>query len=269
MSTSLVGIKHLALDLDGTLHRGGTLFSATPGFLATLAELGLGRSFITNNSSRNRAEHVEHLLRLGIEASPEEIFTSGQATLGLLASRYPLARRLFVLGTPTLQGGFAEAGYQLCGDEPDDPPELVVVGFDTTLTYERLCSAAWWIERGLPYVATHPDRVCPTDEETVLVDCGAICACLESATGRKPDVVAGKPGLALLESVRRRHGLAPGELAVVGDRLYTDVRMAKDGGAFSVLVLSGDTKRADLAGSAEQPDLVVEDVGELADRLRG
>lgn len=268
MSTSLVGITHLALDLDGTLHRGRTLLPPTPAFLAALEELGIGRSFVTNNSSRNRAEHVAHLRGLGIDASPDEVFTSGQATIGLLASRYPLARRLFVLGTPALRDGFVEAGYQLCGDRPGDPPELVVVGFDTSLTYERLCSAAWWIDRGLPFVATHPDRICPTDEETVLVDCGSICTCLEAATGRKPDAVAGKPELTLLDAIRRRHGLEPHELGVVGDRLYTDVRMAKAAGAFSVLVLSGDSQRADLAASEDQPDLVVEDVGELERLLR-
>ena len=88
---------------------------------------------------------------------------------------------------------FEAAGFTSCEDTPEDVPDIVVAAFDMTLTYKRLCRAAWWISRGLPYIATNPDRVCPTNEETVLVDCGSICRCLESATGRKPDITLGKP----------------------------------------------------------------------------
>jgi NagD protein len=143
-----------------------------------------------------------------------------------------------------------------------DAPEAVVVGFDTTLSYDRLCRAAYWIERGLPFVATHPDLVCPTDEPTVLVDCGSICACLSAATGRKP-VVLGKPDPNILLELCARHCLQPRQVAMVGDRIYTDMAMAERAGTWAVLVLSGEATAADAAALSPPPDLVVGDVGEL------
>ena len=116
-----------------------------------------------------------------------------------------------------------------------------VVGFDTELTFARLCRAAYWISKGKPFIATHPDRICPTDQPTVLVDCGAICAALEQAAGRGPDVVLGKPDPCMLRGILSRHALAPEQLAMVGDRLYTDMAMARRAGALGVLVLTGET----------------------------
>src|SRR5204862_4213464 len=137
--------------------------------------------------------------------------------------------------TPSLCRQFDEAGFQVTWDAP----QAVIVGFDTTLTYERLCRAAYWISQGLPFIATHPDLVCPTDEPTVLVDCGSICACLTAATGRRP-LVLGKPDPRILLDLAARHQLAPGQLAMVGDRLYTDIAMARAAGALAVLVLTGE-----------------------------
>src|SRR5439155_9253755 len=121
-----------------------------------------------------------------------------------------------------------------------------LVGLDTTLTYSRLCSAAWWISRGKPFIATHPDRVCPTDRPTVLPDCGAIGALLSSVTGVSPQAILGKPDPRMLAPLLARHNLEPAELAVVGDRIYTDITMAKRAGALAVLVLSGETKQDQL-----------------------
>jgi NagD protein len=260
----LADLRHLALDLDGTLYRGGTLFSCTAPFLATLQELGIGWSYVTNNSSKGRDGYVAQLTRLGLPVAPDQVFTSGQAAIELLRADYPAVRRLYVLGTPALQGEFAAAGFAVV----DDAPELVVVGFDRTLVYERLCRAAYWLAQGLPFVATHLDRVCPGDEPTVLVDAGAICACLQSAVGRTPDAVAGKPELRMLRGLMRRHGLAAHELGMVGDRLYTDMRMANASGVCGVLVLSGEARCTDLAASPDRPDHVVADVGDLARALR-
>src|SRR5947207_14204068 len=136
---------------------------------------------------------------------------------------------------------FQAAGFVLLADDPEAEPDAVIVGFDQTLTYRRLCRAAWWITRGKPYFATNPDRVCPADESTVLVDCGSICGALETATGRMPTAVLGKPDPAMIEGILHRHSLAPHELAMVGDRLYTDMAMAQKAGAFGVLVLTGET----------------------------
>jgi len=149
-----------------------------------------------------------------------------------------------------------------------DAPDAVVVGFDTDLTFARLCRAAYWIKQGKPFIATHPDKVCPTDEPTVLVDCGSVCAALEKATGRAPDKVLGKPDPSMLRGILHRHSLASDELAMVGDRLYTDMAMAHRAGALGVLVLTGEATTEDAARHSPAPDLVVAGLDEFGERLR-
>lgn len=261
-------LRHVALDMDGTIYSGGTLFETTTPFLALLRELGLGYTFLTNNPSKNITDYLAHLEKMGIAAQAEQLYTSTQATLEFLRERFPQIRRLFVLGTASMSAAFTAAGFELLPDHPDAKPDAVVVGFDLTLTYPRLCRAAWWIKQGKPYFATNPDRVCPTDQPTVLVDCGAICAALESATGRKPTAVLGKPDPAMLRGILHKHHLRPAELAMVGDRLYTDVAMAHRAGAFGVLVLTGETNGEQARQHSPQPDLIVPTLAEFGDQLR-
>src|SRR5262249_28301814 len=177
-------------------------------------------------------------------------------------------KRLFVLGTPSMCAEFEGGGFELVRNSPKAEPDAVVVGFDLTLSYSRLCRAAWWISRGKPYFATNPDRVCPTDQPTVLVDCGSICAALEAATGKRPEAVLGKPSPAMIHGILQRHRLQPEQLAMVGDRLYTDMAMASLAGALGVLVLTGETTAAAAAKAFPPPDLVVTGLAELGERLR-
>ena len=269
----LRNIKHLALDLDGTLYLGGQLFPFTIEFLRRVTAMGIGHTFFTNNSSVATSGYVQKLRRLGIEAGANEIYSSTTATIDYLRAARPELRRLFVLGTPALRQEFAEAGFDLheLTGQPDPiamEPDGVIVGFDTTLDYPRLCRAAWWIARGKPFLATHPDAVCPTDQPTVLPDCGAICKMLTHATGREPDAVLGKPSPQMLYGAMARvGGVAPENVAVVGDRLYTDVALAQAAGAVSVLVLTGETTRAQVSGAQRPPDLILENVLELAELL--
>jgi len=260
--TDLGRIRHVALDLDGTLYRGGRLFDATIPFLDRLRRLGVGHTFLTNNTSLSKADYVEKLRRLGIDATEAAISTPADSTIAYLRDRLPHVGRISVLGTPSLSRQFEGAGFAVTWEAP----EAVVVGFDTTLSYDRLCRAAYWIDSGLPFLATHPDLICPTDEPTVLVDCGAICACLSAATGRRP-VVLGKPDPSMLLELCGRLGLEVGEVAMVGDRLYTDIAMAQRAGVLSVLVLSGEATAAEAADMARPPDLIVADVGVLGDWL--
>ena len=261
----LRSIRHLALDMDGTIYRGGTLFEFTPAFLARVESLGIGTTFLTNNCSKSRRDYIAHLQGMGISAGPERMYTSGLCTIDVLRREHPEWRRLYVLGTVSLRDEFTEAGFTVT--EPADEPDAVVVAYDTDLVYERLCAAAWWIERGKPFIATHPDRVCPTDQPTVLVDCASICACLASATGRSPQLVLGKPHAAMLTGILQRHGLAPHELAMVGDRLYTDMAMARRAGAVGVLVLTGEATMQDVNAAAEKPDLVLPSIREFGELL--
>ncbi len=264
----LSGIRHLALDMDGTIYHGGTLFKFTKPFLALLGELGIGHTFLTNNSSKSVKDYLIHLDKLGISATEDQLYISTNATLEYLREELPSVRRLFVLGTASMRAEIAAAGYEVTVDSATDEPDAVVVGFDTALTFSRLGRAAWWIKQGKPFIASHPDRVCPTDEPTVWVDCGAVCAALESATGRAPDAVLGKPNARMLRGLLKTHGLRPAQLAMVGDRLYTDMAMARGAGALGVLVLTGETTAAEAAQHHPPLDLVVADIAELGEKLR-
>jgi HAD superfamily hydrolase (TIGR01450 family) len=265
--TQLHRIRHVALDMDGTIYSGGTLFETTTPFLALLQQLNIGYTFLTNNPSKNISDYLAHLESMGIAAHSEQLYTSTQATIEFLQERFPKIRRLFVLGTTSMSAAFTAAGFELLPDSPTAEPDAVVVGFDLSLTYARLCRAAWWIQQGKPYFATNPDRVCPTDQPTVLVDCGAICAALESATGRAPTAVLGKPDPAMLRGILHKHNLRPEELAMVGDRLYTDVAMAHRAGAFGVLVLTGETNNEQARQHLPQPDLIVPTLAEFGAQL--
>jgi NagD protein len=252
-------VRHFVLDLDGTLYRGNRLFDATLPFLATLRKLGIGYTFLTNNTSRSKLDYVRKLTGMGIDTHEGQIYTAADSTIAYLRRQLEGVGRLGVLGTPSLCTQFEQAGFQVSWDAP----QAVVVGFDTTLTYERLCQAAYWISRGLPFLGTHPDLICPTDEPTVLVDCGALCACLSAATNRQC-VTLGKPDPSILLDLAAQNDLQPGELAMVGDRIYTDIVMAQRAGALAILVLSGEATAADAAALDVPPGLVVEDIGRLA-----
>jgi len=268
MKRRLKKIKHVALDMDGTIYKGGTLFDATAPFLASLRELGIGYTFLTNNPSKSVADYVAHLGKMGIPATGEQLYTSAQATIEFLREKWPAVRRLFALGTPSMSEQFKSAGFVLVSDNPQESPDAVVVGFDPNLSYVSLCRAAWWIQQGKPYFATNPDRVCPTDQPTVLVDCGSICAALEAATGRAPMAVMGKPDPAMVRSILQRHALAPENLAMVGDWLYTDIMMAHHAGVLGVLVLTGEATAAEAARFLPAPDLVVSGLDEFGALLR-
>jgi NagD protein len=163
---------------------------------------------------------------------------------------------------------FSASGFTLLPDSPEAEPDAVLVGFDTTLTYPRLCRAAWWIKRGKPYFGTNPDRVCPTDQPTVMVDCGSLCAALEAATEKRPSALLGKPDPAMIRGILQHHNLQPQNLAMVGDRLYTDMAMAHRAGALGVLVLTGETTVDEAARYSPAPDMVVADLSDFGAQLR-
>jgi len=268
MNKRLSAIRHVALDMDGTIYRGGTLFETTEPFLALLKELGISYTFLTNNPSKSVTDYLAHLREIGIAATEDQLYTSTQATIEYLSEEWPQVKRLFVLGTPSMCAEFSGVGFILVPDSPEAEPDAVVVGYDTTLSYPRLCRAAWWISRDKPYFGTNPDRVCPTDQPTVMVDCGAICAALEAATGHKPAAVLGKPDPAMIRGILHQHNLQPQNLAMVGDRLYTDIAMAHRAGALGVLVLTGESDAEDAAQYSPAPDLVVADLAEFGAQLR-
>ena len=150
-----------------------------------------------------------------------------------------------------------------------DETECVVMGFDTELTFQKLwdVSKILLTKKDIPYIATNPDKVCPTNLPTVLVDCGSICKCLEHATGRQPDITLGKPDPNMLIGILQQKQLQPDQIAMVGDRIYTDIAMAQNAGAVGVLVLSGETTIEVANAAPNPPDGIVQNIGELGDLL--
>lgn len=271
-------IRHLALDMDGTLYLGNNLFPFTLEFLGNMRTAGIGYSFLTNNPTKSVADYLKKLAGMGIQADEGNMYTTSLAAIDYLKTHHPEAKRLFLLGTPSMVGQFEKAGFVATADDPDDVPDALVVAFDTTLTYARICRATWWAAQGIPYIATNPDRVCPTDQRTILVDCGSLQNCIGTACGRKPDIVLGKPDPTMLDGIRSRHGLRADEIAMVGDRIYTDIAMGHNAGAVSVLVLSGETTLETALQVAEDArtnphpahypaDFIVRDIAELGELL--
>jgi HAD superfamily hydrolase (TIGR01450 family) len=169
---------------------------------------------------------------------------------------------LYVVGTAALEEEFRGRGFELSTERP----ELAVLGFDTTLTYAKLWRLCDLVRAGLPYIATHPDINCPT-ENGMLPDIGATIAFVKASTGRAPDLVVGKPNRLIVEAAARKLGLPVEALGMVGDRLYTDIALGQASGIPTALVLSGETKLEDLEGSPFRPDEVFANLGALGDWL--
>ncbi|MFA9403535.1 MAG: HAD-IIA family hydrolase, partial [Anaerolineales bacterium] len=230
-------------------------------FIQLLSRRDIQYFFLTNNSSRSSVDYSAKLHTLGLEIPTERILTSGEAAASTLASRDEGAR-IYLVGTPSLQREFLDHGFELS----DENPDTVVLGFDTTLTYDKLSRLCSLVREGTPYIATHPDLNCPTAEGPI-PDIGATIAFVEASTGRVPDEIIGKPFQPMTEVILARTGLGPAQICMVGDRLYTDIAMGKHG-LRTVLVLSGETQPGDLVESPYKPDLVVKDIGELAQLIK-
>lgn len=263
----LRAIRHVALDMDGTIYLGSTLFPFTLPFLEKLERMGIDYSFLTNNPTKSVDDYLANLQRRGVPCRKDQMYSTAIATVDYIKAHYPEARKLFLLGTPSMISQFEAAGYHSCTEDVNDEPDVVVAAFDMTLQYNRLCRCAWWASQGKPYIATNPDWVCPTDQPTVLVDCGSICKCIEAATGRCPDIVIGKPNPDILYGVLAKKGVKPEEAAMIGDRIYTDVKTGLNAGAMGVLVLSGETTMDIVAQSDITPTLICRDIEEFGNLL--
>ncbi len=256
MTNMLKSAKCFLFDMDGTIYLGSRLLPGAADFIAYLDQIDFPYYFLTNNSSRSRADYVTKLEKMGLPTPPEKIFSSGEAT-AIYLSRQQEGAKIFLVGTPSLESEFVRFGFELT----DEGPDFVVLGFDTTLTYEKLVKLCDFVREGLPYIATHPDINCPV-EGGFIPDIGAMMALVESSTGRAADVIVGKPHPPIVEAIVEKTGFSADEIIMVGDRLYTDIALGS-AGLGTVLVLSGEAKIEDLASSPHQPDLIVENVGSL------
>lgn len=253
-------IKLFVLDMDGTFYLGDRLLDGALDFLLQVERLGKRFVFFTNNSSRSPKEYIDKLARMGCKITREQIMTSGDVMIRYLQRFYP-GKSVYLLGTPPLEENFRENGILLTGEKPD----VVVVGFDMTLTYEKLERACTYIREGAVFLATHLDINCPT-ADGFIPDCGAMCAAIALSSGKEPKYV-GKPFGETVDMVLDLTGARREEVAFVGDRLYTDVRTGVDHGARGILVLSGEATMEDLAGSDVKPDAVFAGLGEMGEVL--
>ncbi len=254
----LSGIRTFALDMDGTVYLGEKWIPGAGEFLERIRATGRDYIFLTNNSSKNPAVYVEKLARMGLSVSEDAILTSGQATIWYLQKHFP-GKKVFLLGNPLLQEEFLQAGIAL----EDEHPDVVVTGFDTSLTYAKMCKVCDFVRAGLPYLSTHPDYNCPT-ETGVIPDAGAIHAFIHTSAFRYPDRIIGKPNTDIVDYLLERLGTQDrGSIAMVGDRLYTDVAAGVNGGLHSILVLSGEATLKDAEASAIKPELIFDSVKEI------
>ena len=255
---TLQDVKCFLLDMDGTFYLGNNLIDGSLDFIEKVRATGRDFLFLTNNSSHNADFYVKRLHGMGLDVPREKILTSGEATADKLNQLYP-GKRAFVLGNEYLIEEFTQMGVIV----DQENPEIVVIGYDTTLDYKKMTRVCDLVRAGLPYIATHPDFNCPT-ETGFAPDIGAIMAFIEASAFRRPELIVGKPNTGIVEAALRRTGLKTGEMAMVGDRLYTDIETGLRSGMLSILVMSGETTEEMLAKSETVPDLKF---GRLADMI--
>ena len=252
--------KLFVLDMDGTFYLGDRLIEGSLGFLEKLKVTGREFLFFTNNSSKNSAFYKKKLAGMGCFVEESTVVTSGDVTIKYLKENFPGAG-VYLVGTELLEESFKMSGIRLT----DDKPDIVVLGFDTTLTYEKMTKACTFIRNGAQFLATHLDLNCPT-EDGFIPDCGAMCAMVEASTGVKPRYL-GKPFRETVDMIKLITGKKDEELAFVGDRLYTDIATGVKNGITGILVLSGETELKDIEKSEVKPDFIFESLAALGEAL--
>ena len=267
----LKNVKLFLFDMDGTLYLGDNVYEGAVALMEDLPALGRKYIYLTNNSSRAGVDYITRLRRLGFPCEAENVFTSGMATGMYLNQRHPGAK-VYLAGTKAFYRELVSYGIDLVNDENGhtdaDTVDVVVQGFDTELVYEKLDRACHFLRRGAKFIAANPDWVCPMPNDEVLPDCGSICALLTASSGVAPTYI-GKPNRNMIDVISEMTGIPNENICAVGDRLYTDIAVAQNAGAVSVLVLSGETDIAMVEAAERKPDYVLADVHELHKILRG
>ena len=259
MKELLRNVKLFLFDMDGTLYLGDRLYDFTNELLSEIKKSGGRYMFMTNNSSKSVSAYVEKLDKLGIKAVKDDFITSSQATAYYLKKNHPNAT-LYVCGTQSLKDELIGEGFKIT--ENVDETECIVMGFDTEITFKKLHDVSFMLcTRELPYIATNPDYVCPTEFGSV-PDCGSVCDMIYNATGKRP-IVIGKPEALMPQLAMEHTGYSKKETAVIGDRIYTDVKSGLNAGTVAVLVMSGETTKEILNASPDKPDIVLENAGEI------
>jgi HAD superfamily hydrolase (TIGR01457 family) len=263
-ASELKNKKLFLFDMDGTIYEENRLINGTLDFLSYIKCIKGEYVFITNNSSKSLGDYIVKLADMGIEVEMENFFTSSQATALYLNDNYQ-NKKIFCMGTKSLIKELASFGIKVTEDKNDNV-DVVVVGFDTELTFEKLYDTCDLVTRQLPFIATNIDRACPVSFGFI-PDCGAICEMIYFATGRRP-VFIGKPNPLMVNYVINNSKFSKEETLVIGDRLYTDIAVGINAGISTICVLTGETKLSDLKDSDVQPDFIFESVNEVVEGLK-
>lgn len=260
VAAALHRVRGFILDMDGVLYRGNTIRNGTREFVAFLNRERIPYVCVTNNASRTQPMYQAKLDALGIPIDASRVIGSAKATAEWLGSRAAPGARVLVIGEAGLRQEMTDAGFTLVETLPAD---FVVVGIDTTLTYEKLKQASLAIRQNAQFIGTNPDTTFP-GEEGLLPGNGAILAFLEASTGVKPTIV-GKPGAAMMDVAVAHLGLPRDQVAMIGDRLETDILGAQNAGLISILLQGGVASTAEIAASPIKPNHIFYDLGDLLD----
>ncbi len=251
-------IECYVLDMDGTIYLGDQVIPGAKELLSFFDEKEIRYCFFTNNSSKSPEEYKTKLKRLGLSERPD-VFTSGDVTANYLIKTFGPHPRVFVVGTQALVTHLSAAGIH-CGET--ESPDCVVVGFDTSFDFFKAARAVNLLRDGIPFIATNVDAVCPLEGGKVVPDCASICAMLTHATGRQPKFI-GKPFAETTQYIERAVNLPAGKIAVIGDRLYTDMQLALENGMCAIGVLSGEMTQADIDQTDKKPHYLFNSVADL------
>jgi len=259
MSDKPLGHKKLFfIDLDGTVYLGNTMIQGAREFVSKSRALGKHVYFISNNSSKSKQEYVKKLNSLGISASEDDVVLSTDGVIEFLLGQG--CKDIFVAGTNAMRLSFEKAGFNIDSSNP----RYIILGYDTEVTYSKICRVALLLQRGVELIATHCDMVCPSPEGAI-PDIGSMLALFRTATGKVPSRVFGKPNREMVAHLIARHSVTLEEVVVIGDRLYTDMELANRVGCDFICVLSGETTWSDIEKSQFKPAIIVENIGRLVD----
>ncbi|MCQ2435890.1 MAG: HAD-IIA family hydrolase [Clostridia bacterium] len=268
--SKLNDIRLFLFDMDGTIYLGYDLFPFTIELLKTIREQGKHYLFITNNSSMNVSAYVKKLAKLGVEATEDDFLTSAQVT-AMYINENLSGKKLYVAGTKSFVEEL-KSSTGIITEEMSDDIEGVIMGYDTELTYGKLWDISKILtEKDIPYIASNPDLVCPT-EFGYVPDCGSVAEMIYNATKKRPYFI-GKPRpemplFAVKKMAERDPMINLDTTLVIGDRLYTDIASGINAGVHTMLVFSGETTREQAEISEYKPDFALDDCGVLLDILK-
>ncbi len=261
----LKDITLFLLDMDGTVNLGYDPIDGAKEFLEALKEQGKNYIFLTNNSSKSASDYVEKMRSLGFPCESENVFTSGMAA-GMFLRENKKGSKIYVCGTKSLKNELKN--YDVDISETGEDADTVLLGYDTELDYQKIRTVCDLLDAGADYYATNIDMVCPIEGGRYLPDCGSFADMLEQAVKRRPRFL-GKPDRTMIDIIAKAEGVPYENIAMVGDRIYTDVKTGINAGVTAILVLSGETTMEDYKKSDVKPDYILGSVKDIYDAIKG